>query len=140
MNISVYGGLMTDREILQAIENGIAFPTDRSIPPAVCGHVPMKGKVELESKPAAMLSYEKLDGLVAEGLANFTTPFNNCSNVVLTYKGKRALLEHQGFDFAKWTASHKSTVCCEKAIPVFCVCYLSYTCPDHGGRCHGTHD
>jgi hypothetical protein len=30
--------------------------------------------------------------------------------------------------------------CCPKAAFRGCVCYVSFTCPDHGARCHGTHD
>ena len=30
--------------------------------------------------------------------------------------------------------------CCNKAQKVFCVCRVSYNCPDHGSRCHGSHD
>lgn len=30
--------------------------------------------------------------------------------------------------------------CCDKAILRNCVCSYSTTCPDHGVRCHGSHD
>lgn len=30
--------------------------------------------------------------------------------------------------------------CCPKAVFRKCVCYVSFECPDHGTRCHGTHD
>ena len=30
--------------------------------------------------------------------------------------------------------------CCPKAERVFCVCEVSYSCPDHGVRCKGSHD
>jgi hypothetical protein len=30
--------------------------------------------------------------------------------------------------------------CCEKAEVQFCVCEISYTCPDHRRVCIGTHD
>lgn len=30
--------------------------------------------------------------------------------------------------------------CCEKAVPTNCVCFYSTKCPDHGQRCHGTHE
>lgn len=30
--------------------------------------------------------------------------------------------------------------CCPKAFVVFCVCRISFQCPDHGSNCHGTHD
>lgn len=30
--------------------------------------------------------------------------------------------------------------CCPKAGQVFCVCRVKTTCPDHGDRCHGSHD
>jgi len=30
--------------------------------------------------------------------------------------------------------------CCAKATQVFCVCRVKTTCPDHGDRCHGSHD
>ena len=30
--------------------------------------------------------------------------------------------------------------CCYKAQAVFCVCLLCMKCPDHGFKCHGTHD
>ena len=30
--------------------------------------------------------------------------------------------------------------CCPKAVGVPCMCEVSYTCPDHGTRCVGSHD
>ncbi len=30
--------------------------------------------------------------------------------------------------------------CCLKAEVVPCMCEVSFTCPDHGGRCFGSHD
>ena len=30
--------------------------------------------------------------------------------------------------------------CCEKAVRVYCVCRVSYKCPDHGQKCVGSHD
>jgi hypothetical protein len=30
--------------------------------------------------------------------------------------------------------------CCSKARRVFCVCRVKMHCPDHGSRCHGSHD
>ena len=30
--------------------------------------------------------------------------------------------------------------CCPKAVGVSCVCEVSYSCPDHGTRCRGSHD
>lgn len=30
--------------------------------------------------------------------------------------------------------------CCAKAVRQQCVCAESWTCPDHGTKCHGTHD
>jgi hypothetical protein len=30
--------------------------------------------------------------------------------------------------------------CCKKAQEKFCVCTLSFSCPDHGYRCIGSHD
>lgn len=30
--------------------------------------------------------------------------------------------------------------CCDLAVLRNCVCSYSITCPDHGTRCHGTHD
>lgn len=30
--------------------------------------------------------------------------------------------------------------CCPKATEVPCCCIVSYTCPDHGVRCRGSHD
>jgi hypothetical protein len=35
----------------------------------------------------------------------------------------------------------RSIGCCEKAVTQFCVCEISYTCPEHKRRvCIGTHD
>ena len=33
-----------------------------------------------------------------------------------------------------------SLACCEQAKTIPCVCYQSYTCPEHGTHHHGTHD
>jgi hypothetical protein len=30
--------------------------------------------------------------------------------------------------------------CCPKAKQRFCVCRISFSCPDHGSSCHGSHD
>lgn len=32
------------------------------------------------------------------------------------------------------------TPCCRWARRVHCVCSVSYLCPTHGSKCHGTHD
>ena len=37
----------------------------------------------------------------------------------------------------KTIAGHR---CCPKATGVPCMCEVSYTCPDHGTRCVGSHD
>lgn len=34
----------------------------------------------------------------------------------------------------------KRYACCEKAVHVGCVCMYSTDCPEHGRRCHGSHD
>ncbi len=34
----------------------------------------------------------------------------------------------------------KRYACCDKAVETMCVCTYSTECPDHGQRCHGTHD
>jgi hypothetical protein len=35
----------------------------------------------------------------------------------------------------------RSVACCEKAVTQFCVCEISYTCPEHAGQvCIGSHE
>lgn len=42
---------------------------------------------------------------------------------------------------AEAAAHHQSDLrCCDLAIVRPCVCMVSFTCPKHGVRCHGTHD
>lgn len=38
------------------------------------------------------------------------------------------------------SARLKFYACCDKAEQRPCVCEYSTTCPEHGDRCHGTHD
>lgn len=44
--------------------------------------------------------------------------------------------------FGAWQVNEGITRsrCCPKAEVVPCVCEVSYTCPDHGTRCKGSHD
>lgn len=44
--------------------------------------------------------------------------------------------------FGAWQVTEGITRsrCCPKAEVVPCVCEVSYTCPDHGTRCKGSHD
>ena len=30
--------------------------------------------------------------------------------------------------------------CCERAVKRFCVCLVSWDCPEHGATCVGSHD
>lgn len=46
--------------------------------------------------------------------------------------------EYHGGRGVSWL--HSGTKCCSRAIPRFCVCSWSSVCPDHGVKCHGTHD
>lgn len=46
-----------------------------------------------------------------------------------------------------WTHNARNVVqsisggrCCPNAKVVPCMCEVSYNCPDHGVRCHGSHD
>lgn len=59
---------------------------------------------------------------------------------IKTYKARRLILDESGFDLDKWQSRWHSKLCCERAIPMPCVCTMSYSCDVHGGRCHGTHD
>ena len=40
----------------------------------------------------------------------------------------------------RWLFGCPYPACCGKAKVVFCVCRVRYSCPDHGDRCHGSHD
>jgi hypothetical protein len=39
-----------------------------------------------------------------------------------------------------WRSRNRKDLCCDKATPLNCICRLSFSCPDHGHKCIGTHD
>jgi hypothetical protein len=41
---------------------------------------------------------------------------------------------------ARRAAARRYRLCCDKAILRNCVCSYSITCPEHGVKCHGSHD
>lgn len=65
----------------------------------------------------------------------------------MTYKGRLFYWNNSGRanrDYIRrWREqnSHgKYRICCNKALPFRCVCFLPTDCPDHGMICRGTHD
>ena len=109
----------------------VYFPKDRSELPK-----PITVYEDGEWKDRAVL-YEDIDFLVKEGWAVIRDAYfdSEKSVVYATYEGKRKNLELKGFDFESYNGN-----CCDKAIPVFCVCLSSSQCPEHGRRCIGSHD
>lgn len=43
-------------------------------------------------------------------------------------------------DITSWRKDYAGFICCNKAFPVFCVCKVSFRCPEHFGKCVGSHD
>jgi hypothetical protein len=125
---------MTDQEKFEAIERGIAFPSDRSRPPAICFAMPTS---ETQFKGLAVLNYEQIDALITAGDV-IEHEYHGFTSVRLSYQGARKLLEATGFDLNKF--SQRLGNCCDKAIPRPCVCRIKTMCPEHGLKCHGSHD
>ena len=117
------------KETLNRIYNGIGFPVDRHLPPAKCSYIPSK---EEDLKVASPVTYERIDGLVVRGLVRISER-KGYANALLTYEGRKLQLELQNWNRNDWY--YKNRACCEKALPVFCVCTFKTICPDHGGQC-----
>lgn len=126
--------------MLETVENGVAFPATRSRPPSRCPYM-AGGPADL--REPAKVSYEDIDAMIANGYVTQLKPYNGFCNVILTYAGRLKLLTLNGWmksNLEGWRKVYKQWICCDKAIPANCVCMVRTMCPDHGDRCHGTHD
>jgi len=64
-------------------------------------------------------------------------PIDDDDTVIRAYKTHQAQLCSSKCSLQEvW----QKYACCEKAVPTFCSCAYSLTCPDHGDRHVGTHD
>lgn len=130
---------MNNKELIGLISVGIAFPLDLSTPPRVCEYMPYSVEALLELPISSGITYEVIDRLASEGLVKLTNPYNGCCNVIKTYEGQRLFLG-EDWDKGFWQKHYQREICCDKAIPAFCVCVVRTMCPDHGDNCHGSHD
>lgn len=58
-----------------------------------------------------------------------------------TYAKAKAEAEanpHQSLE--SWRKRYKPYTCCDQAVPLWCVCEVSFICLEHGQRCVGSHD
>lgn len=46
----------------------------------------------------------------------------------------------ESYNIAAWRKNNRGVTCCNLAFPIFCVCRISWRCPDHYGKCIGSHD
>jgi hypothetical protein len=125
------------KETLDIISRGVAYRTDRSTPPAQLSQFP-RDDSEL-SNIIDGLSFEGVDRIVELGFAREST-WGEYTSLVFTYDGKLAWLKSGGFNFDAWRGRNAGYICCAQAIPIHCVCRVSTQCPEHGRKCHGTHD
>lgn len=130
---------MTEQERLEAVHQGIAFPKDRGLLPGKCGWIPMSRDQFIQKTQPSELDYVSIDQMVTDGVARFTE-YNDFVMLIPTYEGRRRLFELTKWDRTQWAQSYSTYICCEKALPSFCVCIVRTCCPDHGDNCHGTHD
>ena len=73
--------------------------------------------------------------------AAFGIPAAEFNERVRTFRHRSDLTPAQ-WVFDAWQLSEviSGGRCCPKAECIPCVCEVSYTCPDHGVRCRGSHD
>lgn len=119
---------------LQLIYSGIGVVEDRFAPPTKISYIP-RGLEDFTNKAA--ITYAELDDLVQEGLVRLSY-YKGYGNARLTYTGRKKQLELEGWDRSTWYHAHEA--CCDKALPTFCVCMFRSICPEHGDKCHGSHD
>lgn len=113
--------------------SGLVFPKDRSSGPYKAPHY----VDSVEGLTASNTSFGIIDELVDMGWVEINDHYKHkIAFATLTYMGHRERLKQRDFDFDKF----RGRGCCDKAIPVFCVCRLKTLCPDHGHICRGTHD
>lgn len=124
------------KDLLDIIHRGVAYTQDRSIDPARCDFIPRRSA---DLVIVAEISYEEIDELISSGKVK-EQEYRGFVNLVFTYEGRKEYLVNQNFDFNHWREAYKEYMCCEKAIPSPCVCFVCIFCPDHGKRCHGSHD
>lgn len=123
---------------LRTVRLGVAAQTNRSTNPVVATYILRKNDDIGKMKPAD-IDYETLDKLCQEGYVQEST-WEGFSNWTLTTKGNTKLFELDGFDMVSWRAKNSKYMCCDKAIPRNCVCFISTDCIEHGYNCYGTHD
>ena len=128
------------RRLLEVISKGVAYPEDHSVPPARCEYIP-RSISDLEGSSEAEITYDEIQDMVSLGLVRESI-YRGFVNLLFTYEGRRLHLVETNFDFDRWQSLQhvRKVLCCEKAIPAFCVCRVRTVCSEHGDRCHGSHD
>ena len=128
-------------KVLLAVDRfGVVFPANRSIEPQKCSYIPRNSK---DFKGPAGVSYAEIDAAVADGYLSIGV-YEGIGHLYWTYKGRKFYLENASRRTRDWLHNcrklYKRYLCCDKAVPMFCVCTVSTICLDHGRQCHGTHD
>lgn len=127
------------RLLLDAVHAGLAFRSDKTAGPGHCYGVPRN---DSDIREGTDVSFEMIEAARAEDLIK-TLVFDEYERVVFAYAGRKKHLELHGYDVKRWAGwmdSHVAERCCERALPVDCVCMQRTICDVHGERCHGSHD
>lgn len=128
---------MSELDILQAIDDGVAYPQDRSISPAKCKFLPRSNK---DLKTLANITYADIDRLDKAGLITLAH-HDGYTCAVFNYEGRKRYLELNGWKGDEWRQRFKQYVCCDKAIyGGHCVCVVKVDCLEHGIIHYGSHD
>ena len=137
ISLALRAPIMLLKSILEEVNRGIAFPTDRSSFPGVCSYIP--DKLE-DFKLPVTTTYRVIDLLVEDGLVRLGE-YQGFTNVIFTFEGRKIYLKSQKFPIENWRKIHQADLCCDgDTIPAQCVCSVKVWCKEHGTRCHGTHD
>lgn len=137
-------GMAVTMLILKALrEWGIVYPAGREIVPQKCDFIPRNAK---DFKGPVGISYDAIDQAVLDGYIG-VSQYDGIYTVYWKYKGREFYWRNSGRanrDYIyQWRQRNKTgryRICCMKALPVRCVCFLATDCPEHGTMCQGTHD
>ncbi len=130
--------------LVALFEHGIVFPKNRGVEPQKCSYLPRDAR---DFKGPVGLSYTEIDAAVEAGYV-YASLYEGYYSIHWTYKGKLFYYMNTGRKnrqfLREWRELHlrpgKYRICCNKAVPMRCCCFVSTLCPDHKHQCHGTHD
>lgn len=137
------GVTVTMRVLRALMESGIVYPAGRELVPQKCDYIPRNAK---DFKGPVGISYDDIDQAVLDGYIQVSL-HDGIYTVYWLYKGREFYWRNGSraqrqyiHDWRQRNKTGRYSICCMKALPVRCVCFISTDCPDHGGICQGTHD